>query len=157
MKNGFTLIELIVTLSIIVMFMAIGIPSFRYSQAQAEVSASAENIKAAILRTYSYSLNSRPEDIRARSYSIVFPANSSTYETRVNRWNALSNDYETVTIETFNLEAGVILSNATPITITFSTPSGLANNASISIQHQNFSGVTKTINFNANNKQVTIQ
>lgn len=83
-RRGFTLIEVIVSLGIIVMMLSVGLPAFTTFQRQQNVTMAAEGIRDAILETYNYALAPRAADedsagkpAGADYYRIVFRDDST--------------------------------------------------------------------------------
>ena len=88
-QRGFTLIELMVTTSIVVILLGAGVPAFRKFGRVQQLSLGADQVKSALLDTRGYALNPRAERnnttvntdcLSGSVYSIVFTPGNSNYQ-----------------------------------------------------------------------------
>ncbi len=81
LSQGFTLLELLVSISIIALLIGTGIPSFRHFGRVQALEQAADQVKGAILDTRAYALGPRAEKpATATTYEIRFDAVSESYQ-----------------------------------------------------------------------------
>ncbi len=153
-QQGFTLLELLVTASIVTLLIGSGVPAFRRFGRVSELDLAAAQAKSAILETRSLALNPRadkPAD--ALSYSISFSAGSNAFQ-----------EYEKSTPQTV-VSSGQLPSNVTvsqPVEIVFgiamqgSITSPTTNPIIIQLTHSQLPGVTRTLSVNTETAAVSI-
>jgi prepilin-type N-terminal cleavage/methylation domain-containing protein len=78
-ENGFTLVELIVTIGIVVFLMALLFPSFRNYERRNNLEQSAEEVRSAILETKNYAMGPRAGAKNVDYYKIVFQQGDREY------------------------------------------------------------------------------
>lgn len=172
--GGLTLIELIITLSIIVLLLGAGIPAYRHYSYVNDLAQAAQDVKNAILETQSFALAPEADknpivsisgaDYPADSYLVNFPLNGTEYSIYLAS-SVKPGEYPTNPIKSYFLPRGISFSNGEVIQysienqakISYFTPSTIDGDETSIILISNKLTDQKTIEVNKETGQISIQ
>lgn len=118
-KQGFTLVELLVSISIIMLLAAIGVPSYKIMKNSIALSGESEEIVSALRTAQNRAMTSQGGTV----WGVHFEANS--YTVFGDDWTA------PVAPTTYQLESNLEILSATPLTVTFDRLTGTSSENTI--------------------------
>lgn len=118
-KQGFTLVELLVSISIIMLLVAIGVPSYKIMRNSVALSGESEEIVNALRTAQNRAMTSQDGTV----WGVHFEASSFT---------VFGDDWTTpIAPTTYQLDSNLEILSATPLTVTFERLTGTSSENTI--------------------------